>query len=80
MIAHAVINIEAQREQRRRVGMANLFARQLSDVYAMMYAKYPIRTGNGLLKDGKEVPPPDREWFKKRQADLLERLTKEGLL
>ena len=60
--------------------MANLFSRQLSDVYAMMYAKYPIRTGNGLLKDGKEIPPPGRDWFRRRQGDLLERLTKAGLL
>jgi predicted amidohydrolase len=80
MLAHAVINIDAQREQRRRVGMANVFARQLSDVYAMMYSAYPIRTGNGLIEDGKVIPPPDREWFKKRQGDLLERLTKAGLL
>ena len=81
MLAHAVINIDAQREQRRRVGMANLFSRQLSDVYAMMYSKYPMVTGNGLLKDGKPIPPPGgREWFKRRQSDLLERLTKAGLL
>ena len=60
MLAHAVINIDAQREQRRRVGMANLFSRQLSDVYAMMYEKYPLHTGNDLLKNGEVQPHPDR--------------------
>lgn len=80
MLAHAIIDIDALREQRRRVGMANQFSRQLTDVYAMMYAKYPLRTGNGLLQDGKVQTPPDREWFRHRQADLLERLTKAGLL
>ena len=46
----------------------------------MMYSQYPIRTGNSLLKDGEVQPHPDREWFRKRQDDLLERLTKAGLL
>jgi hypothetical protein len=45
-----------------------------------MYTEYPIRTGNGLMQDGKAIPPPGREWFRRRQGDLLERLTKAGLL
>ena len=60
--------------------MFNHFSRQLTDVYAMMYAQHPVRTGNSLLKDGKVQPHPDREWFRKRQEDLLERLTKNGVL
>lgn len=80
MIAHAILDIDTLRAQRRRVGMSNQFSRQLTDVYAMMYAEYPLRTGNTLLKDGKVQTPPDRDWFKHRQSDLLERLTKAGLL
>jgi hypothetical protein len=80
MLAHAVLNIDAQREQRRRPGMANLLSRQPTDIYALMYASYPIRTGNGLLKDGKVQAPPDRDWFRERQDNLLQRLTDAGLL
>ena len=46
----------------------------------MMYSKYPLHTGNDLLKDGAVQPHPDRAWFRKRQDDLLERLTKAGVL
>ena len=45
-----------------------------------MYAQYPLRTGNTLLKNGEIQPHPEREWFRQRQDDLLERLTKAGLL
>jgi hypothetical protein len=80
MLAHAIIDIDYLRARRRQAGMFNHFSRQLTDVYAMMYAQNPIRTGNGLLKDGKVQPHPDREWFRKRQSDLLERLTKNGVI
>lgn len=80
MLAHAIIDINAQREQRRRVGMANLLSRQPTDIYALMYSTYPIRTGNGLLHDGKVQEPPDREWFRERQDNILRRLTDAGLL
>ena len=80
MLAHAVIDINAQREQRRRIGMANLLSRQPTDIYALMYSTYPIRTGNGLLRDGKVQEPPDRDWFRERQDNILQRLTDAGLL
>jgi predicted amidohydrolase len=80
MLAHAIIDIDYLRARRRQGGMFNHFSRQLTDVYAMMYAKYPLHTGNALLKDGEVQPHPDRDWFRGRQDDLLERLTKAGLL
>lgn len=80
MIANAVIHVEAQREQRRRVGMANLLARQPTDIYALSYASAPMREGNGLLEDGQVVEPPDRDWFRERQERLLQRLTDAGLI
>ena len=80
MLAHAILDIDYLRARRRQGGMFNHFSRQLTDVYAMMYAKYPLHTGNDLLQDGKVLPHPNREWFRKRQDDLLERLTKNGLL
>jgi hypothetical protein len=80
MLAHAILDIDYLRARRRQGGMFNHFSRQLTDVYAMMYAKYPLRTGNALLQDGEVQPHPNQEWFRKRQDDLLERLTKEGLL
>ena len=80
MFAHAIVDIDYLRARRRQGGMFNHFSRQLTDVYAMMYAKYPLRTGNTLLKDGEIQPCPDKDWFRKRQEDLLERLAKNGLL
>jgi predicted amidohydrolase len=80
MIAHAIIDIDYLRARRRQGGMFNHYSRQLTDVYAMMYEKYPLHTGNDLLKDGEIQPHPDRAYFRKRQDDLLERLTKNGLL
>ena len=80
MLAHAIIHIDALREQRRRVGMANLLARQPCDIYARVYSEARRREGSGLIQGGKVQPPADRDWFRKRQADLLERLTKEGLI
>lgn len=80
MLAHAVLHIDAQREQRRRIGMANMFSRIPTDIYAAMYTAYPVRTGNGLLKDGKVMEPPGRDWFRARQGAVLERLVKAGLL
>jgi len=80
MLAHAILDIDYLRARRRQGGMFNHFSRQLTDVYAMMYAKYPLHTGNDLLKDGVVQPHPERDWFRGRQDDLLERLTKAGLL
>jgi len=80
MLAHAIIDIDYLRSRRRQAGMFNHFSRQLTDVYAMIYAQNPVRTGNSLLKDGEIQPHPEREWFRQRQQDLLERLTKNGVL
>jgi len=80
MLAHAIIDIDYLRARRRQGGMFNHFSRQMTDLYAMMYAQNPVHTGNGLLKDGVVQPHPDRDWFLKRQNDLLERLTKNGVI
>jgi len=80
MLAHAILDIDYLRARRRQGGMFNHFSRQLTDVYAMMYAQNPLHTGNALLKDGEVQPHPDRAWFRARQDDLLERLTKNGVI
>jgi len=80
MLAHAVIHVDALREQRRRVGMANLLARQPCDIYTQVYAAAERRVGDGLIKDGEVQPPADRDWFRQRQEQQLERLTKLGII
>jgi len=80
MLAHSVLHIDALREQRRRVGMANLLARQPCDIYTKVYSSHERRLGNGLLQDGVAQPPADRDWFRQRQENLLERLTKMGVI
>jgi hypothetical protein len=81
MLAHAVIDIRGLREQRRRVGMANLLSRQPTGLYAMAYAEANIHPANTLLQDGEVRPPDDRvAFYRQRQEKVLERLTNAGLI
>ena len=78
--ANAVIDVGALRRQRRRLGMANILSRQAYGLFAESYAEADFHRGNFLMEDGEVVEPPDREIFRRRQADNIERLIKAGLL
>jgi nitrite reductase/ring-hydroxylating ferredoxin subunit len=80
MSANAVIDIGALRRQRRRLGMANILSRQAYGLFADSYAEADFHRANFLLDDGEVVEPPDREVFRRRQAENIERLIKAGVL
>ncbi len=80
MSANAVLDIGALRRERRRVGMANILSRQAYELFAESYAQADFHRGNFLLQDGQVVEPPDREVFRRRQEENIERLIRAGLL
>ncbi|RMF96825.1 MAG: nitrilase [Gammaproteobacteria bacterium] len=80
MSANAVLDIGALRRERRRVGMANILSRQAYGLFADSYAQADFHRGNFLLQDGQVVEPPDREVFRRRQEETIERLIRAGLL
>jgi len=70
----------ALRRTRRRVGMANILSRQAYGLFADSYAQADFHRSNFLLEDGEVVEPPNREIFRRRQEENVERLIKAGLL
>jgi predicted amidohydrolase len=80
MSANAVLDIGALRRLRRRVGMANVLSRQAYGLFADSYAQADFHRGNFLLQDGEVVEPPNRDIFRRRQEENVERLIKAGLL
>jgi predicted amidohydrolase len=81
MSANAVLDIGALRRTRRRLGMANILSRQAYGLFAESYAQADFHRANFLLDDdGKVIEPPDRDIFRRRQAENVERLIKAGLL
>lgn len=80
MSANAVLDVGALRRQRRRLGMANILSRQAYGLFAESYGEADFHRANFLLRDGEVVEPPDRDVFRRRQQDNIERLIKAGLL
>lgn len=80
MSANAVVDVGALRRTRRRLGMANMLSREPFEIYADSYAQADFHRGNFLLEDGKVIEPPNRDVFRRRHADNIERLIKAGLL
>ena len=60
--------------------MANVLSRQAYGLFADSYAQADFHRGNFLLQDGEVVEPPNREIFRRRQEENVERLIKAGLL
>ena len=80
MSANAVLDIGALRRERRRIGMANILSRQAYGLFAESYAQADFHRGNFLLEGGTVVEPPDRQLFRQRQQETIERLIKAGVL
>ncbi|MCS6807409.1 MAG: nitrilase-related carbon-nitrogen hydrolase [Bacteroidota bacterium] len=75
MVASATIDIEALRRERRRVGMANILARQRFELFAASYAQHSFYPANTLL--GKQA---DRAHFVRVQQETIETLAKAGII
>ncbi|HJP39584.1 MAG TPA: nitrilase-related carbon-nitrogen hydrolase [Gammaproteobacteria bacterium] len=80
MSANAVLDIEGLRRTRRRLGMANILSRQAYGLFAESYAQADFHRANFLLEEGEVVEPPNRDIFRHRQEENIERLIKAGLL
>lgn len=77
--AFAEIDIAALRAARRKPGMTNLLSRQRLDLFAPVYAETRVQPADSLLPDG-ELRIPERDHFNRVQAQVIERLAKEGLI
>jgi predicted amidohydrolase len=73
MVANSSLDLAGLRAYRRRPGMGNLLSRQALDLFAESYANADLRRRNGLLEGGRVVVP-DRSYFQKAQAGVLERM------
>lgn len=75
--ACADVDIRALRDRRRRNGMDNMLARQPMALYAQMFGKLDLHP-SGSLDDGSEAPKKD--FYKRRQDEVIKRLTKLGVI
>jgi predicted amidohydrolase len=77
--AFAEIDLAALRRYRHRPAMGNLLARQPMQLYAQFYKQSDIHPANELLEEG-EARTPERSYFVKRQQQVIEKLSKAGLI
>lgn len=77
--AFADIDLRALRTQRRKPGMTNFLARQRLELFAPIYGAQSPQPANSLITNG-EVTIPDRDHFLRNQEQVIERLSKEGLI
>lgn len=70
------LDIEALRRARRRVGMSNFLARQPTALFAEAYAaSFCPHLSNNFGED-----TPERIFFRDRQKDAIQRLSKKGII
>jgi hypothetical protein len=77
--ASAMLDMDSLRKVRKHSGMTNLLSRQPFGIYADQYATHTFVEPNAMLEEG-EVKVPDRAFFIRRQQEVLERLSKDGVL
>ncbi|PJG46659.1 nitrilase [Sphingobium sp. LB126] len=77
--AFADVDINALRAQRRKPGMSNFLARQRLELFAPVYGGETHQPANSLIADG-VVKVPDRDHFLKVQEQVIDRLSKDGLI
>ena len=77
--ANTIIDIEALRKYRRRVGMSNLLSRNTPVIHAASYGDRDIHPANTLIEDG-QVLVPDRARFRQRQQAVVEKLSDAGII
>jgi predicted amidohydrolase len=79
LTAFADLDLNALRAQRRKPGMTNFLARQRLELFAPVYGGEAPQPANSLIADG-VVKVPDRDHFLRVQEQVIERLSKEGLI
>ncbi len=77
--ANAILDIDGLRKARKRTGMTNILSRQPYNLYAEFYNEPSSLVPNAMLK-GNEVEIPNRDFFVKRQKQVIEKMLKEGVI
>ena len=79
--AFATVDIGALRDARRTPAMTNMLARQRPALFAAAYAAAaePFQGAGGMMKDGAPAIP-DRDYFQRAQAEVIERLQRAGVI
>ncbi|MEQ8510176.1 MAG: nitrilase-related carbon-nitrogen hydrolase [Rhodospirillaceae bacterium] len=77
--ASAMLDMDSLRKVRKHAGMTNLLSRQPFGIYAGEYGSHTFVEPNAMMENGKVVTP-DRAFFVRRQQEVLERLSKDGVL
>lgn len=77
--AFAEIDLAASRAQRRKPGMTNMLARQRLELFAASYAGQ-VQPANALLDGNGGLVIPDRAHFARVQQQVIERLSRDGLI
>ena len=75
--ACADIDISALRYRRKRNGMWNMLARQPMELYAQAFSRIACH-GPNSLGDGSN--PPGKDFYRKRQDKVIEKLIKQGVI
>lgn len=75
--AFAEIDLAALRRQRSRPAMSNTRARLPTRLFASEYAKHDVQPA-GELSVGGRARMPERAYFLRRQAQVIERLSADG--
>lgn len=77
--AFAEIDLGALRHARRTPGMTNYLARQRLELFAEVYGGQVRHPADGMLEGG-AVKVPDRDYFKRVQEQVIERMAKDALI
>ena len=77
--AFSDIDIAALRAARRKNGMTNFLSRQRLALFAPVYGADTHQPADSLMKDG-QATIPDRDHFVRVQEQIIDRLSKEGLI
>jgi len=79
MCAYGEVDVGLVRRLRRKVSMGNLLARQPMELWARAYAGAAIHPPGSLMQDGK-VTTPAKDFYRERQAGVIEALAKRGVI
>lgn len=79
--AFAAIDLASLRETRRVPAMTNYLARQRPALFAAAYAAAaePFHAADGMMQGGTPVVP-DRDYFKRAQEMVIDRMSKAGVI
>ncbi|KAA5803511.1 nitrilase [Alkalicaulis satelles] len=79
MCAYGEVDVGQVRRLRRKVSMGNLLARQPMDLWARAYGGASVHPEGSLMEKG-EVITPAKDFYRERQAQVIEALSRRGVI